>query len=114
MGVYLNAMDPLHSYQEECNSPYFVDKSLLLKELTDRIRTSTKYVCITRPRRFGKSVMANMIASYYSRNGDAPGLFSRLKIAETPSHREHCGQYDVIFISFNELPRRCTSFLSGD
>ncbi len=110
MGFYLNAMDSLNSYYEEYSSPYFVDKSLMLEDLSGRIRTNTKYVCITRPRRFGKSVTANMIASYYSRAGNAQSLFSNLKISEKKMHREYCGQYDVIFISMNEIPRRCENY----
>ena len=78
MGFYLNARDSSDSFCEECGSPYFVDKSLILEELTGRIRTSTKYICITRPRRFGKSVMANMIAAFYSKAGDAKKLFVNL------------------------------------
>lgn len=65
MGFYLNSNNSVDSYQKEYNSPYFVDKSMMLEELSGRIGTSTNCVCITRPRRFGKSVMANMISHIF-------------------------------------------------
>lgn len=110
MGNYLNSLIPFKAYSKEYNSPYFIDKSAILEDLTGRIQTSTNYVCITRPRRFGKSVMANMIAAYFSREGNPREIFDNLKIAETDKYKDQCGQYDVISISFNELPRRCKTF----
>lgn len=79
MGNYLNTVAACDAYSREYHSPYFVDKSLLLEQLIPRIETSTNYVCITRPRRFGKSVMANMIASFFSHTCDAGIIFDNLK-----------------------------------
>lgn len=110
MGNYLNPRTVYDTYLRELNSPYFVDKSLLLDEVIPRIETSTNYICITRPRRFGKSVMANMIASFLSVACDAKTVFDKLKIASSELYKDHMGKYDVIFISFNELPRKCTSY----
>lgn len=110
MGIYLNSKRALDSYQKEYVSPYFVDKSMILDELSERILTNTNYICVTRPRRFGKSVMANMIASFFSKTDGAESLFAGLEISDTESFRRHCGKYDVISISFNELPRRCKSY----
>lgn len=110
MGNYLNPGTVYDTYFREINSPYFVDKSLLLDEVIPRIETSTNYICITRPRRFGKSVMANMIASFLSVACDAKTVFDKLKIASSELYKDHMGKYDVIFISFNELPRKCTSY----
>ena len=47
-------------------SPYFVDKSAILEEIIPRIGTTENYICLTRPRRFGKSIMANMIGAFFS------------------------------------------------
>ena len=110
MGFYLNPNNPVASYHKECNSPYFVDKSMILEELSSRIETSTKYVCITRPRRFGKSVMADMISAYFSRDRKAKEIFNHLKISGSSNYDAHCGQYDVISISFNEMPSRCRTY----
>ncbi len=110
MGNYLNASTVYDAYLREYQSPYFIDKSLLLEELIPRIETSTNYVCITRPRRFGKSVMANMIASFFSNAHSTEKIFGRLKISESDFYESHAGKYDVIFISFNELPRKCKNY----
>ncbi|MDE7313076.1 MAG: ATP-binding protein [Eubacterium sp.] len=110
MGYYLNTAAVADTYSREYHSPYFVDKSLLLEQLMGRVETSTNYVCITRPRRFGKSVMANMIAAFFSGAGDAEAVFDGLKIAASDLYKDYAGKYDVAFISFNELPRKCTSY----
>lgn len=110
MGFYLNSNNPTDSYDREYNSPYFTDKSMILDELSGRIMTNTNYICITRPRRFGKTVMANMIASYFSRAKGGKDIFDHLKISRTSNYAKHCGQYDVIAISFNEMPSGCKSY----
>ena len=110
MGNYLNARTAYDAYRRECGSPYFVDKSRLLDELIQRMETTANYICITRPRRFGKSVAANMIACFFSRECRAEDIFDRLRIAQTDSYRSNVGKHDVIFISFNELPRKCRNY----
>lgn len=110
MGNYLNSIAVYDAYRREVNSPYFVDKSLLLDELIPRIETGTNYICITRPRRFGKTVMANMIASFFSGECNAKNTFDRLQIAKSAFYKDYIGKYDVIFISLNELPRKCSSY----
>ena len=74
------------------------------------METTANYICITRPRRFGKSVAANMIACFFSRECRAEDIFDRLRIAQTDSYRSNVGKHDVIFISFNELPRKCRNY----
>ena len=110
MGNYLDSTEALTAYTTVYHSPYFVDKSAILEEIIQRTGTTEKYICITRPRRFGKSVMASMIAAFFARNSDSRDIFNHLKIAESPSYTEQINQYPVIFISFNRLPRRCTSY----
>ena len=63
MGMFLNSNVPIASYKEIFKEPYFVDKSLLIDELIPALGTRNRYFCITRPRRFGKSVMADMISA---------------------------------------------------
>ncbi len=110
MGNYLDSRASFTAYSEVYKSPYFVDKSAILEKLIPRIGISEKYVCITRPRRFGKSVTANMVAAFFSRGCDSREIFDNLKIAEAPFYTEHVNRYPVISISFNRLPRRCSSF----
>lgn len=65
MGVYLNSGTARTLYKNETQKPYFIDKSLLLEELFPFVKEGSNYICITRPRRFGKTVMANMIAAFF-------------------------------------------------
>jgi len=73
---------PNYGYQLTLNSEIFVDKTGMIAPLNQVIRTESRYVCITRPRRFGKTVAAKMLAAYYSRGCDSKNLFSRLAISK--------------------------------
>ena len=110
MGIYLNSEAAYRLYKNEAEKPYFVDKTLLLEELFPLVKEGTNYVCITRPRRFGKTVMANMITAFFSKARDAADIFDTLKI----SRNEHCqsfrNQFGVIHISFNDISRQCTTY----
>ena len=67
MGVYLNNVNPYTMYRSECAKPYFVDKSLILQELCPLAEQGNNHICITRPRRFGKTIMANMVGAFFSK-----------------------------------------------
>jgi DNA-directed RNA polymerase subunit N (RpoN/RPB10) len=110
MGNYLNNYKAYRAYKETVDSRYFVDKSLILADICERVSTTQKYICITRPRRFGKSVMANMISAFFSKGYNADDIFDNLKISGYKNYREFISHYDVIFISFNEIPRKCNSY----
>lgn len=75
MGMFLNNGDAYENYKEVVSDTYFVDKSELIAELLPAIGRSNKYFCFTRPRRFGKSVMANMVAAYFSKANDSHDIF---------------------------------------
>ena len=104
MGTYLNEGNAL--YAESVNSEIHVDKSLLIRETNRRIRTQDKYVCLSRPRRFGKSMAAHMLMAYYTRGADSRELFKDKKISADPSFERHFGQYNVIHL-------RMTDFVAG-
>jgi hypothetical protein len=70
------------------------------------IRTNDRYVCISRPRRFGKTITANMLCSYYDREKDSTGLFADLSIAGDRSYSLHLNKYNVIFLNIAELLSR--------
>lgn len=97
MGIYLNP-DNI-DFQEALNSKIYVDKTELLKYTNDVIRTEDKYVCVSRPRRFGKSMAANMLVAYYSRGCDSKEMFSNYKIASDPSFEKHLNKYNVIHLN---------------
>lgn len=110
MGTYLNSKAPYTLYKSEIANPYFVDKSKLLSELFSYTEQGQKYLCITRPRRFGKTVMANMIGAFFGKGKDCHSLFDSLVISQSASYEKHINQYDVITISLNELPRNCKTY----
>ena len=100
MALYLNVGN--ESFQESLDSPIYVDKSPLIEILNKSIKTKNKYFCLSRPRRFGKSVTAQMICSYYERGIDSSPLFDDLKIASFDDYKKHLNQYDVIFINMTD------------
>ena len=110
MGRYLNSRAAYTLYKSETEKPYFVDKSEMLQELFPLVRTGNNHICITRPRRFGKTVAANMIAAFFSSACDAKDIFESLHIAEAESYSEYRNRFSVIHISFNELDGRCASY----
>jgi len=65
MGTYLNPFNK--RFMESINSEIYVDKSELISITNKYINTEQKYICISRPRRFGKTMVANMLSAYYSR-----------------------------------------------
>ena len=81
MGVYLDSKKPFSIYGSEKKQPYFVDKTRLLSELLPLVEAGGNYVCITRPRRFGKTVMANMIEAFFGKTTGCPSLFEHLEIS---------------------------------
>ena len=95
MALYLNVGN--ESFQESLNSLIYVDKSPLIEILNRSIKTKNKYFCLSRPRRFGKSVTAQMICSYYARCQDSSSLFDNLKIASFDDYKKHLNQHDVAF-----------------
>ncbi len=97
MGIYLNPSNS--GFRESLNSEIYIDKTGLISVANDVIGTEQKFMCISRPRRFGKSMAAKMLAAYYCRTCDSRGLFQNLKIAQDDSFVMHLNQYDVI--SFN-------------
>lgn len=110
MGVYLDSKTGYTLYKNETEKQYFVDKTRLLKELFPLVNEGSSYICITRPRRFGKTVMANMIASFFSRDNDAKHIFNKLQIAQTEEYKQYLNKYPVIHISFNDTAGECVSY----
>ncbi len=110
MGVYLNGRAACTLYKNETEKPYFVDKTAMLEELFPLVREGNNHICITRPRRFGKTVAANMVAAFFSRACAEEDLFDGLAISRAEGYGAHRNRYPVIHISFNEVPRKCASF----
>ena len=97
MGILLNP-DNI-DFQEALNSEIYVDKTELMSYTNKVLRTEQKYICVSRPRRFGKSMAANMLTAYYSRGCDSRELFSKYKIAKADSFEKHLNKYNAIHIN---------------
>lgn len=111
MGKYLNCSVPFEAYREIAGTRFFVDKSLLLEDILSTMEMDgQKYLCITRPRRFGKSVMANMVAAFFGKAVDAGTLFKGLAIAGNENYKVHLNKHNVIYIDFSEVPRDCINY----
>ena len=94
MGSYLNPGSV--SFRNSLRPKIYVDKSEL-------ICTEQRYVCVSHPRRFGKSMAANMLASYYEKEENSDDLFGGLRISRAITYRDYLNQYDVIKINMQEF-----------
>lgn len=101
MGSYLNPGNK--GFRESLNSEIYVDKTGLIEKTNAVLNTRQKFLCVSRPRRFGKSMAADMLAAYYDREEDASALFDPLKISGTDSYEKHRNQYDVIKVNMQEF-----------
>ena len=101
MGSYLNPGN--FSFRGSLRSKIYIDKSELIAKTNEVLCTEQKYICVSRPRRFGKSMAANMLAAYYDRSENTEDLFQNLAIGKDESYKEHLNQYDVIKINMQEF-----------
>jgi len=110
MGKFIDSIMPYENYKAVTSERYFVDKTALLNELIPALRKEQRFFCVTRPRRFGKTIMANMVAAFFGKARDSKDLFDKLEIAKQISYQKYLNQYHVIFIDFSEIPRNCSSY----
>lgn len=110
MGRYLNSSTLYVLYKGQTEQPYFVDKSQMLSELFPFLDSGNTHICITRPRRFGKTVMANMITAFLGKKQESDSIFKSLKISQNDLYNKYRNQYNVISIDFSKMPRDCDSY----
>lgn len=96
MGMFVNPDNS--AFQVALNSKIYVDKTGLLEYTNEVMNTLQGYICNSRPRRFGKSITANMLTAYYSRGCDSEAMFSNLEISKSKDFKKHLNQYDVIHL----------------
>ena len=101
MGSYLNPGNK--GFRESLNSEIYIDKTGLIEKTNAVIDTRQKFLCVSRPRRFGKSMVADMLAAYYEREEDSSVLFDSLKISKAASYQVHRNQYDVLKVNMQEF-----------
>ena len=111
MSNYIDCIDLVFkeaSFKDEI----YVDKTELISILNKRLCTKQKYICISRPRRFGKSLTASMICSYYTKRQNNHELFDNFQIARDPTYSKHLNKYHTIFINITEQLRKAKSNVS--
>ena len=101
MGYYLNPDNK--GFWKAVRSKIYVDKTGLIACTNELINTEQQYICVSRPRRFGKSMALKMLAAYYSRGCDSTKLFQGRKIENADTFYEHLNQYDVIFLNMQQF-----------
>ena len=101
MGVYLNPGAAM--LRQGRNSQIYVDKSAMIARLNRLVNTERKYACVSRPRRFGKTMAANMVSAYYDRTVDGTAEFAGLAIAADPTFDKQRNRYDSVRINMQEF-----------
>ena len=99
MGIYVNPSEAL--LRMSVNSKIYVDKSMILHELNQLLNTEDRFICVTRPRRFGKTMAGNMISAYYSKKANSRPILEKLKFAQSPDFETHLNAFNVIKFDVN-------------
>ena len=102
MGLYVNPGNE-EFYNASLRSKIYVDKTEMIKFANSQLFGEHKNICVSRPRRFGKSIAANMLVAYYSRGCDSKELFEKFKIAEDAGFEEHLNKYNVIHLNMQQF-----------
>ena len=105
MGIYLNPSN-VDFYNAVNHSQIYVDKTELIKYTNKVLFGEQKFICVSRPRRFGKSMAANMLTAYYSSGCNSKEMFSRLKIADSESFEKHLNKYNVIRLDIQKFANK--------
>lgn len=101
MGVYLNPGND--RFRRACNSEIYIDKTKLIALMNKAMNTEQNCVCISRPRRFGKSMAAYMLAAYYGKECDSSELFAPFNIAKDKDFEKYRNQYNVILLNIQDF-----------
>ena len=101
MGIYLNPGND--GFARAVRSEIYVDKTGLISCANRYMNTEQQYICVSRPRRFGKSMAVQMLAAYYSCGCDSWELFSGLEIENAPSFQEHLNRHQVILLNMQQF-----------
>lgn len=101
MGIYLNPDND--GFWESVHSKIYIDKTGLIAYTNEIIHTEQKFICVSRPRRFGKSMTLKMLTAYYSCGCDSRELFTNLHIANDESFLKHLNKHNVIFLNMQQF-----------
>ena len=91
MGIYLNPGN--EEFDRATKSKIYVDKTGMISFINQNLNTEHQNICVSRPRRFGKSIAANMLVAYYSKGCDSKSMFADYKIAQDESFEANLNKY---------------------
>ncbi len=100
MGTYINKGNL--AFRKILNSKY-VDKTAFIEAVNQTLDTEDQYICATRCRRFGKSMMAKTLCAYYDKSCDSRELFKGLKVETCPSFEKHLNKYNVLYLDVTDF-----------
>ena len=109
MGIYINPGN--ENLKIDINSKIFVDKSLFIKKISEFINTDSRFICVSRPRRFGKTRVGSLMKAYFSKGCDSKEIFENLKIANPPKKdnepifdfKENLNKFNVLSIDLGAM-----------
>ncbi|MDO4272387.1 MAG: AAA family ATPase [Eubacteriales bacterium] len=101
MGIYLNPGS--RKFEISLKSEIYVDKTSLIAYTNSVVGTDQRYVCVSRPRRFGKSMAVGMLAAYYGCEEETGHMFKSLDISTSTSYQEYLNQFEVIQLDIQEF-----------
>ena len=107
MGIYVNPGN--EEFKRAVNSKIYVDKTMLLAFTNQNLKSEHQNICVSRPRRFGKSMAANMLVAYYGKGDDSYELFKPFKIAKDPDFKKNINQYNAIHLNMQQFLGRTES-----
>lgn len=105
MGIYLNPEND--NFKETLTRPIYIDKTEMISVINHFMATDNKYICISRPRRFGKTITGNMLSAYYSKGCDSRKIFEPYKIAAAKDFESNLNKFNVIKIDLNSEYQNC-------
>ena len=112
MGIYLNPNSA--NFEETLKRPIFVDKTMILKTLNRFIDQQNKYICVSRPRRFGKTIATDIISSYYSKGCNSREIFSKLKFGQDEDFESKLNKFNFIKIDLNSEYRNSDNLFKSE
>ena len=113
MGTYLNPGKI--KFLMAINSEIYIDKTEMISYLNSVLNTSQRFVSVSRPRRFGKTMAADMLCAYYDREADSRSLFETRRISKQEKGDselkwdKYLGKFDVIRIVMTDFVKKGAS-----
>ena len=107
MGIYLNPNN--ENFKKVLANEIYVDKTMMIHEMNGFIEKANNYICLSKARRFGKTVAGNMLVEYYSKGCDSDVLFKNLAISSESTYKKHLNKYNVIQIDLNSEYQNSTN-----